>query len=82
MLSLEEATKIAQEGYPNSTIQSVIDYRQVWLFQIFTDDPMEGMWAPFFSVDKKTGEFRDFSVMDDGNIFEISALFLEKQNSK
>lgn len=76
LIELEKATIIATSNYPQGNIQAVIDYREVWLFQIFTDDPDEGIWDPFFSVDQKTGKFEEFSVMDDGNPFEINALFL------
>lgn len=82
LVDLENATTIANSSYPEGKIQSVIDYNGVWLFKIFTDDPDEGMWDPFFSVNQKTGVFSDFSIMDDGNIFEITALFMaaEKTN--
>lgn len=82
LVDLENATTIANSSYPQGIIQSVVDYRGVWLFKIFTDDPDEGIWDPFFSVDQKTGVFSEFSPMDDGNIFEINALFMaaEKTN--
>lgn len=31
---------------------------------------------PFYSVDIQTGEFRDFSIITDGDISEINNLFL------
>jgi len=82
LIDLENAAAIATSSYPKGKIQSVIDYHGVWLFKIFTDDPDEGIWDPFFSVNQKTGVFEEFSPMDDGNIFEITALFkaAEKTN--
>jgi hypothetical protein len=75
MLSLKEATDIVGEWIPNGNIQAVIDYKDVYLFQVFTDDALEGQWDLFFSVNKETGEFRDFSITTDGEPGEITRLF-------
>lgn len=81
-LSLNEATAIIKREIPIGEIQAVVEYKGLYLFQVFTDRALEEDMDPFYSVNMETGEFRDFSVFDDGNINEITALFLEvkKQN--
>lgn len=75
MLSSSEATQVVNEAIPNGEIQSFVEYRNLYLFQVFTDDPEEEEMDPFYSVNKETGEFLDFSIFIDGDISEISALF-------
>lgn len=76
MLSFEEARKIAQDSYPEGRIELQVGYRDLYLFQIFDEDPNEGEMDPFYSVDMNTGEFRDFSVLTDGDFDEIERLFI------
>lgn len=75
MFDIQQATEIVKKAFPAGKIQKSVEYRNVYLFQIFTDDPDDGQMDPFYSVDKETGEFSDFSVITDGDISEISALF-------
>jgi hypothetical protein len=81
MLNIMDAIKIARESYPNGKIQSHVSYRNVFLFQIFNDMPGEEEMDPFFSVDKLTGEFKEFSILTDGDTAEIVSLF-EKVNGR
>jgi hypothetical protein len=74
-LSLQDATKIVKKALPAGKIQKSVEYKGLYLFQVFTDDPFEEEMDPFYSVNKETGEFRDFSVITDGDITEIAALF-------
>lgn len=74
MLSLSEAIRIVYENLPGGTIKKQIEYQNLYLFQVFRSMPFEEEWDPFFSVDKETGEFSDFSIIDDGNM-EIIELF-------
>jgi hypothetical protein len=76
MLSELEASGIIKAVFPNSRIEKPIEYRGVFLFQVFGDDPLEGDQDPFFSVNQKTGELRDFSVITDGDPKEIESKFL------
>lgn len=82
MLSELEASGIIKAVFPNSSIEKPIEYRGVFLFQVFGDDPLEGDQDPFFSVNQKTGEIRDFSVITDGNPKEIEEKFLLLKKSK
>jgi hypothetical protein len=77
MLSVSEATKRIKKVFPDAKIGANIDYRGLYIFQVFLDLPEEAGFDPFFSVNKQTGEVRDFSVITDGNISEINKLFLE-----
>lgn len=80
MLDVKEAIKIVNKNIPTGKIQSYIVYKNVYLFQVFTNVPGESEFDPFYSVDKETGEFRDFSIITDGNISEISTLFEKAKN--
>lgn len=81
MLNINQATEIVRKAIPNGEIQTHIVYNDLYLFQVFTDNPGEGEWDPFYSVNSETGEFSDFSILDD-DITEITDLFMEaKQKS-
>lgn len=82
MLSELEAVTIIRAEFSDSRIEKPIDYRGVYLFQVFVADPLESGQDPFFSVDKQTGELRDFSVLTDGNPKEIEEKFLALQRNK
>ncbi len=79
MLSIDKATAIVKKAFPKGKITSHIDYRNFYIFQVFNPFPGEEGMDPFFSVNKKTGEFRDFSIITDGDITEITELFLKAQ---
>lgn len=75
MLQVKAAEEIVQKAIPQGKIQAVVVYGDLYLFQVFTDDPFEGDADPFYSVNRLTGEFRDFSIITDGDISEIVRLF-------
>ena len=77
MLDIKEATKIVQKALPGWKIQAHVDYKNLYLFQVFSNEPEEEEFDPFFSVNKETGEFSDFSIITDGNTSEIISLFVE-----
>lgn len=77
MPSNQKALAAAKAAIPDGKIQAQIEYEGLIIFQIFTDDPHEGQMDPFYSYDPKTGEFRDFSVLTDGNTSEIMDLFVQ-----
>lgn len=81
MLSKPEAIDIAKKHYPSGKVNLVVEYRGLYLLQIFGDLGEESGMDPFFSVDKETGEFEDFSILHDGDISEISDLFLKEMKS-
>ena len=62
-----EALKIAMSHMaPGSKFVQSATYGNSYIFLIHGPDPAEGNLDPFFSVDKTTGEFSDFSVADGG----------------
>ncbi len=77
MLSSKAATKIVLDNLPNGKIQANVVYEDLYIFQVFTDLPGEEEFDPFYSVDRKTGEFSDFSIITDGDTDEILSLFRE-----
>ena len=61
-LTMGEARKVVLENLPEGTvIESGVLYDGLFLFIAYRPDPLEGHLDPFFSVDPKTGYFRDFS---------------------
>jgi hypothetical protein len=76
MLNVLEATKIINEALPTREIGKPIDYRGLYIFLAIDNHlPIEGDMDPYFSVNKETGELRDYSIIADGDISEIVALF-------
>lgn len=62
-----EALKIAMRYMaPGSKFVKAVEHGNFFIFQINGPDPLEGNLDPFFSVNKTTGEFRDFSIVDGG----------------
>jgi hypothetical protein len=62
-----EALEIAMRYMaPGSTFIKAVEHENLWIFHINGPDPAEGDLDPFFSVDKTTGEFSDFSIVDGG----------------
>lgn len=82
MLNSNDAKKIINENLPGWRIQSFITYNGLYVFKVYNDDPLEGEMDPFYSVNMHTGEFRDFSVITDGDIDEIFSLFKEAERVK
>lgn len=80
MLTEEQALLKIREVFPDSDLEVTgpVNYNDLYLFRVIdTSDPIEGMWDPFFSVDKETGEVRDFSIITDGDQGKIIELFQE-----
>lgn len=67
MITEAEALKIAMKHMaPGSKFIKSATYGNLFIFLIHGPDPAEGKLDPFFSVDKTTGKFRDFSITDGG----------------
>jgi len=67
MLSEAEALKIAWKYMaPGSKHIKTAEYGNLFIFQINGPDPLEGDLDPFYSVDKITGKFSDFSIIEGG----------------
>jgi hypothetical protein len=76
MLNIEEArTRIAT--YPGvAQVRAAVEYGDVYLLRVEFLASGEQNYDPFFTVDKETGAVNEFSVLHDGNIGEITMLFL------
>jgi hypothetical protein len=62
-----EARRIAMSHMaPGSKFVKSVSHGDFFIFQINGPDPAEGNLDPFFSVHKRTGEFRDFHLPDGG----------------
>lgn len=79
-VSLQKAINIVKKNIPNGKIDASIRYRDLYLFKVFIDNGFEKEMDPFYSVNINTGEFRDFSILTDGNIGEITNLFNSKSH--
>lgn len=82
MLDKNQAEAALKQALPTARIQDSIKYRNVYLFRVHLPSPGEEDYDPFFSVDEQTGEVRDFSVITDGDISEIAALFANNQQER
>lgn len=79
MLSKDDAYSIIYKELPTGKIQHCVEYNGVFVVQVFFDDPDEGTFDPFYSVDRTTGAFSDFSIITDGDPKVLDALFKESQ---
>lgn len=79
-VSLQKAINIVKKNIPNGKIDASIRYRDLYLFKVFIDNGFEKEMDPFYSVNINTGEFRDFSILTDGDIREITNLFNSKSH--
>jgi hypothetical protein len=82
MLTSAEATAVVKKNHPFGAIQSFIEYQDLYIFQVFNNRPGEEQFDPFFSVDKNTGKFAEFSIITDGDTEVIVNLFLEAQQRR
>jgi len=79
VLDEKQAIAKAKAVFPEGDIKWVIDYRDSYLFLIYDQDPLEGDQDPFYIVNKDTGVMRDFSILEDGDINEITRLVQAKK---
>lgn len=76
MLTSREALDIVKSVMPKAKIESYIEYRNLFIYQMIIDDPYEGGWDPFYSVNRDTKEFKEFSIMLDGDLTEVNDRFV------
>lgn len=65
MFNLIQAQTNLVKFYPQATIKVWTPYQNLYLFRVEHPSVEEKDYDPFFSVDKDTGEVRDFSVLTD-----------------
>jgi len=82
MLNIREAMNIVKKNHPGGSIQTYVEYRNLYLFQVFNKLPGEEEMDPFFSVDKETGEFKEFSILTDATPNEIIPLFVKEKQRR
>jgi hypothetical protein len=64
MLDLDKATNVVKKNLPNGVIKWSVDYHNLFVFQVFDKDLTDDeQLDPFYSVEKKTGKFMDFSII-------------------
>lgn len=80
MLNEKAAYIIVKRNLPGSSIKKVIKYRELFIFQVFVDSGLgEESLDPFYSVNRKTKEFKEYSIMLDGDLGEVTKLFEEAE---
>lgn len=84
MLNYVLAERKLKTALPTATIEDHILYRNVYLFRVnlTSRSEAEQNYDPFYSVDLETGEVRDFSILTDGDINEITRLFLNNKRGR
>ena len=75
MLDVLEAEKIVKQMLPYGRVIKHIEYRDLFIFMVFNNNQGEETMDPFFSINKTTGEFREFSIITDGDTGSIVKLF-------
>lgn len=80
MFNLQQATDIVLENIPDGNIKGVLPYKDLYLFIVHSNVPYEEDMDSFYSVDKNTGAFNEFSIFTDGNASEILSLFRQRMN--
>lgn len=75
MLDISKAKEIMANELPNSPIQTYIVYNELFVFRVRHPNPGEEDLDPFYSVNMNTGDFAEFSIITDGDIRTVTALF-------
>ena len=72
-----EAKKIAEEKYPEGEIQRAAPFGDdLFVFVIFGEkDSIEREMDPYFSINRRTKEFKEFSILEETTPLEILDIF-------
>lgn len=76
MLSVNQAASTVKKNLPGCTIEKVVIYKNFYLFKVNTNDDEAGYNDPFYTVDVKTGEFDDFSLLRSNDVDTIVNLLV------
>ena len=68
MITKDEALSIVRQNLNGWSIQKFALHNGKFVFMVFSDDPDEGQFDPFYSVDASTGEFSGYPLMLDNNL--------------
>lgn len=78
MLSEQEALAALKKYVPTAIPERIIVFNGLYLILApRKDDPLEGNFDPFWSVDMTTGDVSDYSLFQDGKSREIGELFMK-----
>lgn len=79
-INLRQAIEIVRKQLPGAKIEANITYHYLYIFRVTRNEPGEENMDPFYSVDQRTGEFRDFSILTDGDGSQVVDLFKQIPN--
>lgn len=74
MLDLTQAQNVIKKNVSGAKIQKSVLYGDLYIFQVFCDRPFEEEMDPFYSVNKNTGVFEEYSLLTDA-VPEVIKLF-------
>lgn len=80
-MNATEATMIVRRALPEGKIHRRVEFGNFYLFMVFMDDKNEGSMDAIYSVDKESGEFKDFPYMNDDIFEEVIQLFSDASNA-
>ncbi|MDB7895698.1 hypothetical protein ABHB47_03420 [Flavonifractor plautii] len=76
-MNIQQAITIVKKAFPNGIIHKKAEYGNLYLFMVFSPDDSEGSMDAIYSINKETGEFRDFPYMDEKHFAAVMRLFSE-----
>jgi hypothetical protein len=79
MLNINEAIDVVKKTLPNSKIISFIEHKDLFIFNILISLEEESGYDPFYSVNKVTKEFKDYSFLLAEDFREIQKKFIEAE---
>lgn len=66
MLTYKQAAAVLLKKYPQKKITMAIDYDSKWfIFMAVDDENSIDLDSPFYAVNKRTGDIRTYSPVDD-----------------
>ena len=80
MVSIIEAEKVIKRELPEGKVVDRAPYKNLFIFVVDVPSEGEEMMDPYYSVNKETGEFKEFSVTKDINPLELVGLFTEGES--
>lgn len=63
MLNLKQATELLLKATPVVKVDAVVEHGDLYIFRAETDLPGEVGWDPFYSVNRRTRECRDYTIL-------------------
>lgn len=82
MLSKSEAKAIVETNLPGAIVEVGVPYGELYVFRVIRDEEFEANYDGFYSVRRDNGVFSEFSLFRDGDINEITELFLKAETER